>query len=782
VSRELLDKYCQGCHNARSKVGGLALDGLDPARAGADAEVWEKVIRKLRAGVMPPAGRPRPDTATLQTFISAVEDTIDRAGTVSPHPGRTPAMHRLNRAEYANAIRDILGLEIDGKAMLPGDSSGYGFDNIAELLSVSPGLMDRYMLAASQIARLAVGDSTLRPAVSVYKVPYNQFQDERAGDDLPFGSRGGASIRHYFPLDGEYSIGIRLQRNSISVGNQIRGLDVQNLIDLRVDRQSVKLFTLDVRDFSKTYGNGDLLIDDTADQALTVRVPIKAGIHEVGVSLNKSDWYTEGVGISRLPPASGAYETGLKTDKAYGRIDMGIDRIEIAGPFDGGSSMDSLAHRRVFTCRPDASTDEASCGRAILSALAQRAYRRPVNSMDLKPVLSAFEDGRSRGGFETGVQRGIERILVDPSFLFRVERDPTPPPPGGTYRISDIELASRLSFFLWSSVPDVPLLNSAIQGRLHEPPVLEQQVRRMLTDDRAAAFRHNFFGQWLYLRNLDTQLPDAYAFANFDENLRGDFKRETELFIESQIHEDRSALELLTANYTFVNERLARHYGIPNIYGDRFRRVTLPGGRRAGILGQGSILTVTSYANRTSPVFRGKWLLENILGTPPPPPPPNVPDLKDDAQSQATSMRARMEQHRKNPICASCHSMLDPLGFALENFDGVGQWRDADGGAPVDASGKLPDGTKFNGPEEFRAALMSDAKEAYVTTLTEKLLTYALGRGTEYFDMPAVRQILREAAPQEYRWSKLITGIVTSVPFQFRAVNEVSDIKTKAAR
>ena len=761
--RALLDRYCVTCHNEKLKTAGLMLDKMDVEQIGAGAEVWEKVVRKLRGGVMPPANRPRPDKVTIDGFIASLETALDRAAAAAPNPGR-PAIHRLNRAEYTNAIRDLLGLEIDGRSLLPGDDSGYGFDNIAEVLTVSPGLLERYLLLAKQISRLAIGDPTMRPTVATYKVPYSFVQDDRMSEDLSFGSRGGAAIRHYFPVDGEYLVKIRLQRQSLEIGHVIRGLDVRNQVDVRLDHARVKLFTLDVRD----YGSGGYRdTEDLADAHLEVRIPVKAGMRIVGVSLNKRTWYTEGVGMSRLPPASDAYASGRKSEQNFGKIEAGVDEINIAGPFNATAPQDTLSRRRIFVCRPIGPQDEEPCAKTILSTLARRAYRRPVTDADVRTLLGFYQGGQAEGGFEKGVQRALERILTDPDFLFRVERDPANVAPGAVYRLSGLELASRLSFFLWSSIPDDELLDLAASGKLSDPVVLDQQVRRMLRDARAKALLSNFFGQWLYLRNVVTHKPDPFVFPEFDDGLREAFQRETELFLETQLREDRSATELLTANYTFVNGRLARHYGIPNVYGSRFRRVTLRDDGRSGLLGQGSLLTVTSYANRTSPVLRGKWLLENILGTPPPAPPANVPDLKDDEASQATSMRARMEQHRKNPVCASCHWMIDPLGFALENFDGIGKWRATEAGTSIDASGTLPDGTTFDGPATFREALL-EHRETFIRTLTEKLLTYALGRGVEYYDMPAVRTIMREAALSDDRWSSLILEIVKSPPFQMR--------------
>ena len=764
--RSLLDTYCVTCHNQRLKTAGLALDAVDVARVGSDAETFEKVVRKLRAGVMPPAAARQPHRALVRGFVGSLEAALDRAAAAAPRPGR-PAMHRLNRAEYANVIRDVLALDVDAKALLPADDSGYGFDNIADLLTMSPGLLDRYLLAAKKVSRAAVGDPTLRPSVAVYELPYLTLeQKDRMSEDLPLGSRGGTAIRHYFPLDGEYLIKIRAQRSTLSLGGQVRGLDVDNQVDVRLDGARLQLLTLAPR----TYTTG-LYTDseDLPDEGLQVRATVKAGLRVVGVTLNRHPWYVEGVGMSRLPPASSAHAEARVTDERHGKIDMGIEKVEISGPFNGKVPEDTPARRRIFVCRPPAPNDDEPCATTILSTIVQRAYRRPPADEDLRTLLGFYRAGRADGGFERGIQRALERILADPDFLFRTEREQAGLPPASTYRISDVELASRLSFFLWSSGPDDELLGLAARGALKRPDVLEQQVRRMIADSRSTALVDNFFGQWLYVRNLAARRPDPSAFPEFDENLREAFRRETELFLGSQLREDRAATELLTANYTFVNERLARHYAIPRVYGSHFRRIAFADDRRAGLLGHGSLLMVTSYENRTSPVLRGKWLLENLLGTPAPPPPPNVPPFPEQERTRHTlSVRARMEQHRKNPVCAACHSMLDPLGFALENFDTIGRWRTHDGPTPIDASGALPDGTAFAGPAEFRRAVLAHQDE-FLLNLTGKLLTYALGRGIEHQDMPAVRRIVRESASSDHRWSALILNIVTSMPFQMRS-------------
>jgi hypothetical protein len=760
--RAVIDRYCVTCHNDRLKRGDLVLDKLDPDNVGANVETWEKVVKKLHAGVMPPVGNPRPDPATYKAFIGALETALDRHAAASPDPGR-PAVHRLNRAEYTNAIRDLLALDIDGKALLPADNSGYGFDNVADVLTVSPGLLERYLLAAKKISRLAVGDPTARPAATIYDIPYMTLvQDERMSEELPFGSRGGVAIKHYFPVDGEYEVKIRVQRNSLNIGNEIRGLDVQNEIDLRLDGKRLKVFTLGGRKYGAFSYTAE---EDTADSGLVHRFQAIAGTHVVGVTFNRDNWYVEGVGMSHLPPASDGYASGRRTERDYGRIDMGVDRVDVTGPFNGRVPQNSLARARIFFCTPATAKDEEPCARTILTTVARRAYRRPLEATDTQTLLEFYKNGRASGSFDDGIEKGLVRILTDPDFLFRVERDPAGVAPGVPYRLSDLELASRLSFFLWSSVPDDQLLRIAVDGRLKDPLVFEQQVKRMIADDRSHALLTNFFGQWLLVRNIETVRPDAKAFPDFDENLRQAFKRETELFLESQLRDNRPITDILTANYTFVNERLARHYGIPNVYGSHFRRVTLPDDRRAGLLGQGSLLTVTSYADRTSVVIRGKFILENMLGTPPPPPPPNVPPLEN--TKVEGSLRQRMEMHRKNPVCANCHSQIDPIGFAFENFNGIGRWRTEDGKVRVDASGTLPDGTKFDGPAMFRQALLQH-RDAFLSTLTVKLMTYALGRGIEPYDMPTVRAVMRDTAAAGNTWSAFILSITKSAPFQMR--------------
>ncbi len=785
--RALLDRYCVTCHNqqlvhgasssaepslllSRLRSSGLTLDTVDVANVSEDAEVWEKVVQKLRAGAMPPPPRPRPDKATYDGFRKWLETELDRAAGANPNPGRTETFHRLNRAEYQNAIRDLLALEIDVASLLPADAADqHGFDNMAGTLSVSPALLERYVSAARKISRLAVGTPPHGPVVDMYPVPLNLVQDDRPSEDLPFGSRGGIAIRHSFPVDGEYLIKVRLQTNYVSY---VRGMDAAHEIEIRLDGARIKQFTVggEAPGMPAPLSFAGNIRGDPdwetymlhADEGLEVRIPVKAGPRVVGVSFPRELWEPEGV----LQPRQTGFALAVN-ETADGNPAVGS--VEIAGPYTVDGPGDTPSRQKIFVCRPMRPADEAPCAKQILSTLARRAYRRPVPEGDVRTLLSFYEAGRRDGSFDAGIQFALERLLADPDFLFRIERDPVDIAPATAYAVSGLALASRLSFFLWSSIPDDELLDLAARGELSDPVVQEQQVRRMLADARSKALVDNFVGQWLYLRNLRSVYPDADVFPEFDENLREAFQRETELFIENLLREDRSVVELLNANYTFVNERLARHYGIPNIYGSRFRRVTFDNAERGGVLGHGSLMTVTSYPNRTSPVLRGKWVLENLLGTPPPEPPPNIPSLEErDTDGKALSIRDAMVQHRADPSCAVCHAPMDPLGFALENYDAIGEWRTiSDARSPIDASGVLPDGSRFEGPAGLRALLLS-RPDQFVGTVTAKLLTYALGRGVEYYDAPAVRKIVREAAGEDYRWSAIILGIVKSTPFQMR--------------
>lgn len=766
-----LTTYCSTCHNARLKTAGLSFDTLDLTNVARDASAWEKVVRKLRAGAMPPPGSPRPDAATSNGIVGYLEASLDRAAAAAPNPGRTDAFHRLNRTEYRNAVRDLLALDLDVSALVPADAADQqGFDNMAGTLSVSPTLLERYVSAARKISRLAVGLPPLAPTIDTYRVPLNFNQSDRTSDDLPFGSRGGIAVRHHFPVDGEYAFRIRLQTNYVGY---LRGLQQSHQFDLRLDGARIKQFRLGGDAPGKpapmSY-EGNIFGSPEweawahhADEGLEVRMPVKAGPRLVGVAFPREMWEAEGV----LQPNQ--FEFALAVD-ARQDANPALGSLEIAGPYGATGTDETPSRGRIFTCRPSGDLDADACARRILSTLARRAYRRPVNDGDVRTLLDFYQMGRQRGTFDDGIQAALERLLADPEFLFRVEHDPAGISAGGSYRVGDLALASRLSFFLWSSIPDDELLDLAAQGKLRQPAVLDQQVRRMLADRRASSLVENFVSQWLLVRDVRNAYPDLSTFPEFDDNLREAFEQETTLFVESQLREDRSLVELLSADYTFLNERLARHYGVPGIYGSRFRRVTLPDRtRRGGLLAHGSVLTVTSYANRTSPVLRGKWLLSNFLGAPVPPPPPNVPALRETNDAgEPASVRERLEQHRRNPVCATCHAQMDPLGFALENFDGVGKWRDtAEGGKPVDAGSALPDGTKFAGLTGLRDVLLA-RREQFARTVSEKLLTYALGRRLEATDLPFVRQIVREAARGDYRWSSVVLGIVKSTPFQMR--------------
>jgi hypothetical protein len=771
--RAVLDQYCVTCHNEKLRTAGLTLDKADVAHPGSTPELWEKVFRKLRTGEMPPPGRPRPDSATYASMSAYLEKALDDAASANPNPGRV-AVHRLNRTEYRNAIRDLLGLEVDSKSLLSADEADQeGFDNVASVLSVSPVLLETYLSAARTISRLAVGDPTINPVADVFKIPTALLQDERTSEDLPFGSHGGASIRHHFRLDGEYQIKVLLKRQLYLY---IMGMGEPHQIDIRIDGALIKRFEVGGKAKGMTMpesfaGNtqGDPAFEEymhNADTDLEVSVPVKAGTHDVGVSFVRRFWEPEGV----LQPQQRGF--ARTTNELY-HGNPAVATVSIAGPYQTtGMTDDAPSRRKIFICRPANVASEEPCARKILSTLAKRAYRRPVTAQELQTLLDFYKEGRAGGTFNAGIQRGLERMLAAPNFLFRIERQPLNAVPGSVYPLSDVDLASRLSFFMWSSIPDDELLNTAIAGKLKQPAILEQQVRRMLADSRSRALVDNFASQWLQLGKLTGLVPDVDAFPDFDENLREAMRQETEEFMVHQIHEDRSVVDLLTANYSYVNERLARFYGIPNIYGNHFRRVTFTDRIRGGLLGQASVLTVTSYPNRTSVVLRGKWLLANVFGAPPAPPPADVPSLKEAGQDgQPRSLRDRMEQHRSSPACAGCHQRMDPLGFALENFDALGKWRTVADGERVNASASLQDGTTFEGITGLRNLLVKH-KDDYVRTVAEKLLAYGVGRGIEYYDLPAVRKIARESAAGDYRWSSLVLGIVRSAPFSMGIVRE----------
>jgi hypothetical protein len=827
-TRAFMKQYCISCHTQQARQRGtvpVALDELDPANVSRDARTWEQVARKMRAGVMPPSGMPRADRAVHDRFLAFVEGELDRAARATPNPGRTEAFHRLNRKQYQNAVRDLLALDVDVTALLPPDDASYGFDNIAGVLRISPTLMERYLTAAQKISRTAVGLPPSSPHIDYFRVADDRAQDDRLSSQ-PFGTRGGASINYTFPMDAHYTIRVELSRD---LNEQVPIYQEPQLLEVSIDGERVNVFTLPgvaappPPPPSEPVAAADVPTDDQAaagtapaatgratdapqrgagagargagargggggrgnrqgqaqrnraDRDWEVRVPVKAGPHQVQVAFVKQ---SSAVAETTRLPFLRPYPAGVNI--AETRTGAYLRSVEIAGPFDPTGPGNSPSRQRVFSCHPPAaapanassparSVDSTTCARSILTTLARRAYRRPVASADVEPLMAFYRDGATTGSFDDGIDQALQRLLISPEFLLRVESDPAGVPANTPYRVSDVELASRLSFFLWSSIPDDELLRLAEQRQLRNPAVLERQVRRMIADDRFDSFVEQFAGQWLFLRNLAASVPVQQNFPDFDDTLRESFRIETEMFVESVIREDRSALDLLRADYTFLNERLARHYGIPNVKGNRFRRVVLPAdSHRGGLLSQGSILTVTSYPDRTSPVVRGKWILENLLGTPPPPPLPGVPPLKPPSfAGKVLTMRERIAAHRNSPVCASCHSMMDPLGLALEHFDGVGKWRALDdSGAPIDASGGLPDGTKFDGVDGLRTALLSS--DRFVTTLTEKMLTYALGRGVEYYDMPAVRTIVRNTARDDYRFTSLIRAIVESAPFQMR--------------
>jgi hypothetical protein len=762
--RALIDKYCVTCHNDRAKTGGLTLETIDMANAPANAETWEKVIRKLRVGAMPPAGLPKPTQSDVSAFLSSLETSLDRAYAANPNPGRA-TLHRLNRTEYANSIRDLLALDVDASALLPPDDESYGFDNNADVLGVSPVLLERYVAASRKVSRQAVGDPTQGAVAQTFRTRPDLSQGKRV-EGLPLGTRGGLLMHYNFPLDGKYAIKVVLARNTVDV---IRGLEEAHQLEILVDGARVFLAsvggTSDTEALVKNPAEARMMIE----ARLQARIPVKAGPRTVAVTFlekdaAEDDYILEPFLRTTLDPVN---EAGLPH----------VDEVVIAGPYSATGPGDTPSRRKIFTCTPANASEEVGCARKILSTLARSAYRRPVTPNDLETLLNFYQSGRNSssnpgGSFDAGIERALRLILSSPEFVFRFERDPATVAAGSAYRIDDLELASRLSYFLWSTIPDDELLNLASANKLSDPATLNREIRRMLADPRSQALATNFAAQWLYLRNLKNFAPDPNEFPDFDDNLRQSLLTETEMFFGSVVNEDRNVLELLNADYTFVNERLAQHYGIPNVYGPRFRRVTLGDDARRGLLGQGSVLTVTSYATRTSPVLRGKWILTNILGTPPPAPPPNVPPLKDNAEGgKVLSVRERLEEHRKSPACASCHKIMDPLGFALENFDATGQWRSkSEDGAPIDASGVLLDGSKVDGPTTLRAALMS-RPEVFVSTLTEKLMTYALGRGVDYNDMPEIREIVAKAASDHYRFSDLVTGIVKSPEFRMKIKN-----------
>jgi hypothetical protein len=767
-----IGKYCATCHSAKLHTANLVLDPAAASHPETDTEHWERVIRKLRARSMPPTGAPRPDDATYNGLQQFIENKIDGAAASHPNPGRLPLLHRLSRAEYQNAVRDLLALdalprEMDFSLLLPADNVNSGFDNIADLLFISPTAMEAYLGAAEKISRLAAGDPAFPVMVNIYRAPDEESQSARM-PGLPPGTRGGLAIHSDFPLDGDYLVKVMLMGASPE----------PQQLELTVDGARVQLATIGAARPVQSVRRVSTSPDDpgvskygkapTVRKPLEFRIPIKAGSRVIRIAFIERNELRD--------------EEVLRPRWRSTGPEPAVEKVTLSGPYDSTGPGDSASRRRIFVCRPASAAQEEPCARRILSTLERRAYRRPVTARDVDMLVPFYQAGRAAGGFDLGIERAVQRLLVSPQFLFRIERDPDGAAPGSAHPVSDIELASRLSFFIWSSIPDDELLEVAIRGKLRQPEVLERQVRRMLQDPRSSSLVSNFAEQWLYLRDLDAKKPNELLFPEFDESLRAAFRKETDLFLDSVLRGNRSVLELLSANYTFVNERLAEHYGIPNVHGPEFRRVTLPeGSPRGGLLGQGSLLTITSYANRTSPVNRGKWVLDNLLNAPPPPPPPNVPALKTEAgdHGKTLTMRAAMVQHRANPACFGCHARMDPIGFAMENFDAIGRWRDTDGGAPIDGSGVFPDGEKFNGMAGLKKALLSHPEE-FVSTVTEKLLMYAMGRNVQFYDQPVVRGIMRQSARNNYTFGSLVLGVVKSTPFQMRETQPVKTTKLAA--
>ena len=752
-----MKQYCVTCHSDKLKTGGLSLESMDITDVPKGAETWEKVIRKVRAGMMPPATAPRPDKAVLDGFAGYLENSLDKAAALKPNPGHH-TMHRLNRAEYGNAIRDLLALDIDSASLLPADDESSGFDNIADVLKMSPSLMERYLSASWNISRMAIGNPEIAPTTQTYRVRPDLSQDQHI-EGMPLGTRGGMLVKHTFPLDAEYTIKLRLWRNTFDL---MRGMEDPHDIEIAMDGERLVLVTAGGKeDFPRMTENPGTFGADL-DQKLTVRIPVKAGTHTITAATVLKSHATRD---DLIKPFIRTTIDGLDI-----MGDPSVDRITVEGPFGHANVGDTPSRRKIFTCKPASGATagvEEACAQRILTSLARLAYRKPVDAMTTNTLMSFYRNARAEANFDSGVEAALQFILASPEFLFRFEPSPAKTAANTTFKLDDIALASRLSFFLWSSIPDDQLLTLATQQKLSDPVVLDQQVKRMLADKRSNAMIENFVEQWLHLRNLKTSSPDLQVYPDFDDNLRRAFKDETEMFFGSIMREDRSVLDLLNADYTFVNERLARHYGIPGIYGSTFRRVKVPSESRRGILGQGAILTVTSYPNRTSPVERGKWVLTNLLGVPPSPPPPNVPPLQESPSDKPQSLRERMELHRKDPVCAGCHKVMDPIGFSLENYDAVGHWRTNDEGRKIDPAGTLFNGAAIDGIDGLRRELVKNS-DVFVGVMTEKMMTYALGRGLEYYDMPAVRKVVQTSKANNYKFSSIVLGVVKSTPFQLR--------------
>ena len=756
--QRMLAQFCGGCHNDKVKTAGMSVMPLKADNIGAHTATWEKILRRVSLGEMPPRGMKRPSKEEIADFTNWLEGSLDKMGAANPDPGRA-TLRRLNRAEYANAVRDLLDLQIDVSTDLPVDDSGYGFDNIADVLTVSRTLMDKYIRVGARVSRTATGLVSRSPVVTEYKLAKDPYVNERASDDLPLGSRGGGAFQFYAPYDADYTVIVNLNPG-LGADIQKNPADrIETKVTLKAGAHIIgasfrKDMTLETTLAPKTVQQLRMPKPATAPAPLTLDVQVDGARVET---------------VSVPAYATGFQDAGIPHGDVIAARD--VQAISVAGPYEITGAGDTPSRRKIFSCRPGDGISETACARKIFGALARQAYRRPVSSADIAPLMTMYKEGRKLGTFDHGIEAGLEVVLSSPNFLFLREVDPPRSRPGTVRRITDVELASRLSLFLWSSIPDEELLSTAEKGQLSKPAVLQSQVSRMLADPKSKALTANFAGQWLHLRRLEAQKPDRAAYPDFDQRLRTAMLTETEMFFETVIRENRSALDFLDADYTFLNQRLAEHYGIPGIYGTTFRRVSLdPKLRRGGLLGQASILTVTSYNNRTSVVMRGKWILENILAAPPPPPPPDIPALNDAKNGKLLSVREQMEMHRANPVCASCHNKMDPLGFSLENYDAVGAWRTSFAGKPIDASAVLPDGTKFDGPAGLQSILLS-RKEQFVEALTERLMTYGLGRGVEYYDMPAVREVRDHARQDDYRMNTIIMGIVQSVPFVMKRVS-----------
>ncbi len=772
--RATMNQYCVTCHNETLKTANLMLDKADINNLKAAPQLWEKVLLKLQTRSMPPVGMPRPDETFYTGLAGHLANELDAMNLASPNPGRTVSAHRLNRTEYTNAVRDLLAVDVDGASMLPPDNSG-DFDNMGDLLSVSQVLMEKYMAAARQVGRLAIGDPTIGTDISEYPVSAFLLQNDRMNEDLPFGTRGGLAVKHTFPLDGEYEIKVRLLRTDGT--GLVVGVDKPHQLDIRVDGKRVQLITVGGKNVALAMGAGradktppsfeQAQYERTADDVLKVRFPATAGAKSIQVAFLEENYAWEG----QIPPRSYENYSKSRMDNDYQRawVDPAVANVTVTGPFNAKSASKTASRDRIFICNPSSKRNEKACAEKIISNLARAAFRKPAETTEVEPLMSLYEQGQKDGGsFDAGIEMALEGLLVSTEFLFRIEREPAKLGKNEVYQLSDIELASRLSFFLWSSIPDEELLKVAEQGKLRKPEVLDKQIKRMLADPRSTTLVNNFAEQWLLLRNLKQTEKNQELFPQFDESLRKDFQKETELFLGSIFQDDRSILDLFRADYKFLNERLAHHYGIPGIYGNRFRKVSVTDENKQGLLAQGAILAITSYPNRTSPVLRGKWVLQNIMAAPPPPPPTVIPALKEsDDNGKVLSMRQAIEKHRANPVCQVCHNRMDPIGFGLENFNPIGQWRDEDAGSPVDSSGVLPDGSKFQGPSQLQKALLSKST-VIVSAFTQKLLTYAMGRDLAYYDMTAVRKIVHDSADSDYKFSIIVSGIVNSLPFQMR--------------